>query len=97
MRHRYIVCYDVSDPKRLNRVFRKMNGFGDPVQYSVFSCDLSDEEKVLLKAALTKLINQREDRVLIVNVGPADGRGQVSIESLGRGAGPAKRAGAVVV
>ena len=41
MRNRFLVCYDVSDSKRLARTYRKMNGFGDPAQYSVFICDLS--------------------------------------------------------
>ena len=54
MRKRFLVCYDVSDPKRLARTYRKMNGFGEPVQYSVFICDLSSKERVLLEAALTK-------------------------------------------
>ena len=47
MRNRHIVAYDVSDPARLRRVHRKMNGFGDPLQYSVFACDLSAKERVL--------------------------------------------------
>ena len=38
MRNRHIVAYDVSDPARLRRVHRKMNGFGDALQYSVFAC-----------------------------------------------------------
>ena len=45
MRNRFLVCYDVSDPKRLARTYREMNGFGDPAQYSVFICDLSPKGK----------------------------------------------------
>jgi len=84
MRHRYIIAYDIADPKRLNRVFRKMQGFGDPVQYSVFCCDLSRQEKVIMQLALIELINRREDRIILVDVGPIDGRGSDSIESVGR-------------
>ena len=46
MRHRFLVCYDVADPRRLARTYRKMNGFGEPAQYSVFICDLSPKERV---------------------------------------------------
>ena len=48
MRHRFLVCYDVADPRRLARTYRKMNGFGEPAQYSVFICDLSSKERALL-------------------------------------------------
>ena len=60
------MAYDISDPARLRRVHRKMNGFGDPLQYSVLACDLSAKERILLEEALTGLINLREDRALII-------------------------------
>ena len=44
MRRRFIVCYDISDPKRLRKMFRKI-GFGDPLQKSMFTCDLSIKER----------------------------------------------------
>ena len=83
MRHRFLVCYDVADPKRLARTYRKMNGFGEPAQYSVFICDLSPRERVLLEAALTEILNLKEDRVLIVGMGPSEGRGRASYTTLG--------------
>ncbi|MCD4786341.1 MAG: CRISPR-associated endonuclease Cas2 [Candidatus Eremiobacteraeota bacterium] len=83
MRTRYIVTYDICDPKRLARVFRIMRGFGDHLQYSVFRCDLSDAEKIQMIEALTNQINSREDQVLIINIGPPDGRGGGCVETLG--------------
>ncbi|MCC7106221.1 MAG: CRISPR-associated endonuclease Cas2 [Chloroflexi bacterium] len=96
MRTRYLVCYDVADPKRLERTFRKLNGFGAPVQYSVFVCDLAAKERVLLEAALTEILNLKEDRVLIIDLGPSEGRGQSCIAALGRARDLPGR-GAVVV
>ncbi len=84
MRIRYIVTYDISDPKRLRRIFRTMKGYGDPLQYSVFQCDLSASERVLMIDALSDIINQREDQVMLINIGPAENRGRQSIETLGR-------------
>ena len=52
-----------------------MNGFGEPAQYSVFICDLSPKERALLEEALTEVLNLKEDRVLIVDMGPSEGRG----------------------
>lgn len=96
MRHRYIVTYDVSDDKRLRRVYRKMNGYGDPLQYSVFSCDLSAKERVLLEESLTAILNLKEDRVLIIDVGPVEGRGSGVVRTLGRQAMPKGREALVV-
>lgn len=97
MRHRYVVCYDISEPKRLARAHKKMLGYGDPLQYSVFCCDLSDEEKLLMEAALLGVINQREDRVMLVNLGPVGGRGAQSIEFMGRYPELPERRSAVIV
>ena len=83
MRHRFPVCYDVADPRRLARTYRKMNGFGEPAQYSVFICDLSPKERALLETALTEILNLKEDRVLIVDMGPSEGRGRESFTTLG--------------
>ena len=84
MRRRYVVCYDVADPRRLERTYKKMNGFGQPVQYSVFVCDLSPSTRVLLEQALTEILNLKEDRVLIVDAGPTEGRGEECFTTLGK-------------
>ena len=62
----------MSDPQRLVQTYKKMNGYGEPVQYSVFICDLNDKELVIMREDLEGLLNLAEDRVLIVDVGPAD-------------------------
>ncbi|MFN0084987.1 MAG: CRISPR-associated endonuclease Cas2 [Blastocatellia bacterium] len=84
MRSCYIVSYDISDPKRLRRVHRKMRGYGDPLQYSVFRCILSPSEKILMIEALSEIIHHREDQIMLINLGPADGRVSESLETIGR-------------
>jgi CRISPR-associated protein Cas2 len=74
MRRRYLVAYDVADPKRLRQTYRAMHGFGDAIQYSVFVCDLSQTEKQQMVERLTQLLNLKHDRVLIADLGEtADG------------------------
>ncbi len=96
MRNRFLVCYDVSDSKRLARTYRKMNGFGNPAQYSVFICDLSPKERVLLEEALAEVLNLKEDRALIVDLGPSEGRGPKSLTFLGKARDLPRRAAVVV-
>jgi CRISPR-associated protein Cas2 len=88
MRQRFLVTYDVSDPKRLRRVFKVMKGFGTHLQLSVFSCDLTEMTQVMMRAALAEEINHTEDSVLIIDIGPSDGRGSTSFECLGRATKP---------
>ena len=82
-RNCYVVSYDIMDPKRLQRVHRTMKGFGEPIHYSVFRCDLTPKGRVEMIAALTDLIKQDQDRIMIVNLGPADGGAMERIEFLG--------------
>lgn len=96
MRNRFLVCYDVCDPKRLARTYKRMNGFGEAVQYSIFVCDLSPKERVLLEEALTEILNLKEDRVLIVDTGPIDGRGQECFTAMGKSRGFPSRSPVIV-
>lgn len=84
MKIRYLVCYDISDPRRLQRVHRKMRGYGEALQYSVFCCDLTGSEKTILWGELHNLINHREDQILFVNLGNAMSQRAENLETLGR-------------
>jgi CRISPR-associated protein Cas2 len=84
MRKVFIVSYDVCDPKRLRRVFKTMCGWGDHTQLSVFRCELNPRELVELRAALGKIIHHGEDQVMFVDVGPVEGRGPLSIGTIGK-------------
>ena len=83
MRTTYLACYDITDDKRLRRVFKTCYNFGDHLQYSVFECDLNPSEKIELETALSEIIKHDEDQVLFVALGPAEGRGERVITALG--------------
>lgn len=84
MRQSYLVCYDISDHRRLAKVAKAMKGFGDRVQFSVFECQMTKTDLVRCRAALSLLIDHRKDQVLFVDLGPTEGRGDRVITSLGR-------------
>lgn len=83
MRTTYLVCYDISDDKRLRQVFKTCRNYGDHLQYSIFECDLDVMERMRLEAELGDIIDHVEDQVLFVSLGPAEGRGDRVITSLG--------------
>lgn len=80
---RYVVSYDVRDPKRLRKVFKCLRNYGDHLQYSVFDCVLGEKDLIRLRTDLADRIDPGEDQVLIVRLGPADGRAAEAIEALG--------------
>jgi CRISPR-associated protein Cas2 len=84
MRNVVFVSYDISDDKRLRAVSKYMRGRGDRVQYSVFRCELSATEHARLIMGLADLIDHDADQVLLIDTGPAEGRGAERVEALGR-------------
>ena len=78
------MCYDISDEKRLRRVFQKMRNYGDHLQFSVFECQLTATDLARCRAELGEIINHQEDQVLFVSLGPAEGRGDRVITALGK-------------
>jgi CRISPR-associated protein Cas2 len=83
VRRLYIVAYDISDPKRLRRVFRVLKGYGEHLQLSVFRCDLTRAQRLQIAAKLRETIEPSEDQVMFVDLGPTAGRSH-SIDFVGR-------------
>lgn len=80
----YLVCYDISNDKRLRKVFRVLRDYGDHLQYSIFECQLNASDLIRLRTELSGIIHHLEDQVLFVNLGPVEGRGERVITSLGK-------------
>ena len=84
--------YDVADRVRLRRAHDVMLGFGDPLQYSVFDCRLSEKELVLLVEALTEVISATQDRVLLAKMGPDSPKVSSRLKFLGvHGSDPVRK------
>ena len=96
MRSRYFITYDIADDDRRNRVFKTLLGQGDHIQLSVFCCDLSDRQRVALIAVLHALIDHGEDQILLIDVGPVEGRAATCVEAVGRRYLPRERSIIVV-
>jgi CRISPR-associated protein Cas2 len=84
MRNTYLVCYDITEDKRRDRVFKVCKNHGEHLQFSVFECDLNAAELAGLQAELSGVISLSDDQVLLVSLGPAEGRGDRVIAALGK-------------
>lgn len=65
-----LVVYDVETTnaagrKRLRRVAKVCEGYGQRVQYSVFECSLSDAQLEQLRARLTEIVHPDQDSLRI--------------------------------
>lgn len=58
-----VVCYDMPDDKRRNKVGKTLEGFGYRVQKSVFECEVSDELYQKMRKKINKIIEPEEDGV----------------------------------
>lgn len=83
MRRSYLLCYDIADPKRLRRTHRVAKSYGEPWQYSVFYCVLSDIDRVRLENDLAEIIHHGEDQVLIIDLGLRDDVVRDAVTTLG--------------
>ncbi|MEZ6140899.1 MAG: CRISPR-associated endonuclease Cas2 [Zavarzinella sp.] len=83
MRNVYLICYDISHDKRRTKVFNCLKGFGFAVQFSVFHCALTDSELLRLRTEIWNIVKLDEDRILLADLGPEDGRGKSSLENWG--------------
>ena len=81
MMESYLVCYDISDPKRLRKVARACEDFGQRRQYSVFFCRLSRTDLVRLRSRLYDIVDLELDQVLFI---PLCQRCAGQIEAVGR-------------
>lgn len=59
----YLVVYDITNNKRRNRVHKLLLGYGTPVQYSVFECLITTDEKKELEKKIRKRIKPQLDHV----------------------------------
>jgi len=84
MRRCYLVCYDICDPKRLNKVRRLMKGYGKFWQYSVYFCVLRAVDRVRMQARLEQAMNLREDRVMITDLGEDESAARDSVCEVGQ-------------
>ncbi len=66
----YLVAYDVSDPRRLGRVHRFMQGWKVGGQKSFYECWLTPAERETVLSGLKALIEPEQDRVHLFQLDP---------------------------
>lgn len=65
-----VLVYDIADDKRRIKLFKTLEGYGIPVQFSVFECELSEEDFVRMKYKIERIIKGDEDSVIYYELCP---------------------------
>lgn len=68
-RRRYLIAYDIADPRRLRRICTLMEGYGERLQYSVFLCDLSGAEIAQWEREVTPVLKLSADSIVVIDLG----------------------------
>ena len=84
MRDVFIVAYDICNPKRLRRVHKITKAFGESIQYSVFLCRLDKSRLTKLKTQLSREINQEEDQIVFMKLGPESDLRHLAFSTIGK-------------
>jgi CRISPR-associated protein Cas2 len=77
-----LICYDIADNRRRNKVARWLEGWGERVQGSVFECHVSATQLKEVIEGIAKLIDAEEDKVRYYSL---CGKDRGKLEILGNG------------
>lgn len=66
----YLVCYDISNPKRLRKALKLVKGFAISGQKSFYECLMTISERTTLEIALFNLIDESTDRIHFFQLDP---------------------------
>jgi CRISPR-associated protein Cas2 len=67
-KHWFLVAYDIRDQKRWRKVFKKLHGYGRPIQLSIFRCRLSNRQLQRMRWEIEKFLDQEEDSLLVIGL-----------------------------
>lgn len=64
----YLLCYDITDPRRLQKAFRACSSHATPFQYSVF-CVIGQTPLRQLLGKIEHIIDPHEDDIRVYRIG----------------------------
>jgi CRISPR-associated protein Cas2 len=69
-----VVSYDIPDDKRRTKVMKILKDFGKHVQYSVFECQLKQQDYARLRERLKQVFNPQQDNIRFYLINQEDWR-----------------------
>lgn len=66
MKVNWLILYDISNPKRLRKVSKLLEGEGLRVQKSLFECTWDEAHGILMESKLKELVDLEKDYILSI-------------------------------
>lgn len=63
---RYLICYDIAEQRIRTRVAKYIESFAHRIQYSVFTCESTEERMHKVKVRLFQLTEKAEQPLLYI-------------------------------
>jgi CRISPR-associated protein Cas2 len=60
---RYLICYDVTEDRRRNRVADTLKDYGRRIQFSVFIADLDEALSHRMMEAVRRVVDPEQDKI----------------------------------
>ncbi len=64
-KHWYLICYDIRDQKRWRRVYKKLKGCGERMQYSIFRLNLTRTQMESLRRDVENILTEEDDLMVV--------------------------------
>ncbi|MGQ9847722.1 MAG: CRISPR-associated endonuclease Cas2 [Bacteroidales bacterium] len=61
----YLICYDIANEKRLQKIAKTVEQYGIRVQYSFFNVDMTNEALDSLLKNLLHIMNEKQDKIYV--------------------------------
>lgn len=58
-----IVSYDITDDRLRNKLYETLKDYGNPVQYSIFECNLNKNQFFDMKKKTDEFIKSKKDSI----------------------------------
>lgn len=86
-----VVAYDVTNDTRRTRLHTLLLGYGEPVQESIFECELTTREYRILRQRVNRTVDHTVDKIRYYPLC------QECVEKIWAGTAPAQRPATVVL
>ena len=73
-KRKFLICYDIVNPKRLRKTHKLLSSLAQSVQYSVFEAELNNDQLEQLKEQLRPCLDPEEDKLTIYRLFKANAK-----------------------
>lgn len=67
-KHMTVVAYDIANDKRRSKIVKLLEQYGERINYSVFECMLTRQQRKELQQGIEAIVDEKEDQIVFYNI-----------------------------